>query len=331
MAKLKSQKSWSYIGRAVISAVIFLYLLNKVDFVVVRKHLASLKLEYIYISLVPLVLEMILKSLKWQMLLKVKNIRIPFMEIFKIYYVSSFLGMFLPSSLGIDFLRTYGLFKQINNANDSISSVFIDRILGILSLLFVVFLGILAIKTDLIGNATRIVIVIGIILVAILGTVLLFRHVLRFLQWLSLRFKIKKFDVERSLRILQEIYTSIISFKENKLAIFKVFIVSIFFQMNRIAITYILALALNINIDIIYWIIIVPLVTLATMIPFAIGGIGIREGAFIFFLGKLGVSFSNAFLLSLVIFILGVFTLLPGLFLYLRSGIGSPNIATTPQ
>ena len=320
-----------YIGRALFSAIILLYLLYKVDLDSLKRGITSLKYVYIYLSLLPFFLEMVLKSLKWQMLLKVKNFFIAFSKIFKIYYVSSFLGMFLPSSLGIDILRSYSLAKEINNTHHSISTVFIDRILGIVSLIFVVTVGVFVIKTEFTVNAVKIVILIFVCLTAVLAMLLIFEQLLNILERLLGRLKLGRFRIDKLIHVLREIHASIVGFKQNKWAIFQVFLVSVLFQINRIAITYIVALALDVNIDFAYWVVIVPLVTLATMLPFAIGGLGIREGAFIFFLGQLGVSISTSFLLSFVIFILGIITLLPGLVMYLRGGMLPNKLASAPQ
>ena len=332
MKILKTKKIRSYAGRFVFSGIILFYLLRKIDFDALEERLSSLRLEYIIIAIVPGILEMILKSLKWQMLLKVKNISTPLTEIIKIYYVSGFLSKFLPSSLSIDFFRTYSLSKQINNAHDSISTVFIDRIIGILSLIFVVSFGILAIKTEFVDNALiSIIILICICLLGITLSLLLFTPLLVILEPLLRKLRIKNFDGEKITRTLREIYKSIISFRQYKSTVFNVFIVSIFFQMNRIAITYIVALALDIDIGFPYWVVIVPLVTLATMLPIAVGGLGVREGAFVFFLNQLGVNVSTAFALSLVIFFLGNLLILPGLIFYFKSGIVSAKRVAPSQ
>ena len=315
-----------FIGRMVLSGAIFFYLLSKIEFEVVRTTLASLKYKYILLALVPILIELILKSYKWQMLLKVKNIKVPFFEIFKIYYISSFIGMFLPSSLAIDLLRTYSLSRYIKNTHDSVSTVFVDRLIGILSLVFVVLIGVLAVKTNFINSTIQLIITIIISIFLLFGGIILSRHVIVFIEWLLKKFRFSHKKIEKYTNLLHRIYESIIDFKNNKIQVFKVFLVSIFFQFNRVAISYAVALSFNLNISLKYWIIIVPLVTLATMLPLAIGGIGVREGAFVFFLSQLGVSISTAFLLSLTTFLLVVVTSLPGFVLYLRYGLSVKRI-----
>jgi len=320
-----------YLGRMVLSGAIFLYLLNKIDWSAARDTLSSLKYGYILLALIPTMVELVLKSVKWRMLLKVKNIRVPFWEIFKIYYISSFIGTFLPSSLGIDLLRSYSLSRYIKNTHDSVSTVVVDRLLGIISLIFVVLMGVLAIETGFVNNTWQFVITIIVCLFVLFGGVILSRYLIVFMEWILYKLHFSPAKIEKYVSLLHRIYDSIIDFKNNKWAVFKVFLVSIIFQFSRVAISYFIALSFDIHIGIKYWIIIVPLVTLATMLPLAVGGIGIREGAFVFFLSKLGVSISTAFLLSIVTFLLVIIISLPGFVFYLLYGLsmrGGKNEAT---
>ncbi len=321
MKKPDYKNIFKYLGRMVLSGAIFLYLLDKIDWSVAKSTLGALRYEFILLALIPTMIELILKSVKWRMLLQVKNIRVPFWEIFKIYYISSFIGTFLPSSLGIDLLRSYSLSRYIKNTHDSISTVVVDRLLGIISLIFVVLMGVLAIKTGFINNTWQFIITIVVCIVVLFWGVILSRYLIILLEVLLKKFHYNPAKTEKYITLLQRIYDSIIDFKNNKLAILRVFLVSIVFQFSRIAISYFVALSFDIHIGVRYWIVIVPLVTLATMLPLAIGGIGVREGAFVFFLSKLGVSISTAFLLSIVTFLLVIVISIPGFVFYLLYGL----------
>ncbi len=321
--KQKISKQLKLIGRVALSGAILLYLISKIDFAAAKDSLSTLHLGYLALALVPSVVELILKSLKWQMLLRIKNIRVPFYEIFKIYYISSFIGTFLPSSLGIDVLRSYSMSRFIRNAQESVSTVFVDRLLGVLSLIFVVLLGVLSVQTGLINNIWQFVLtIVGVIFILFTGLILS-RHLIVLLEKILKQFRIKPEKIRKYIDLLHNIYNSIIDFKNNKVQVFKVFLVSIVFQFSRIAITWCVGLSFGIDLSIKYWIIIVPLVTLATMLPLAVGGIGIREGAFVFFLNKMGVPIETGFLLSITVFLLAVFTAIPGFGFYLRYGINT--------
>jgi uncharacterized protein (TIRG00374 family) len=255
------------------------------------------------------------------MLLELKDIDVPFLKVFKIYYVSSFLGIFLPSSLGIDLLRTYSLSKHTRNTRDSISTVFVDRLLGIMSLIFVVTVGLFLVKTSYANSSLRLVLIVCLILSVLFVLLLLFRSILRAFESVLIKMNINGKTIKKTIETLHSIYSSIVGFREHKGEVLKVFVVSVIFQLNRIIITYVLSLSLDIDIQVGYWLIIVPLVTLISMLPLSIAGLGVREGAFIYFLAQFGVDMSTAFLLSFIAFILGIFVALPALFLYLKSGL----------
>jgi uncharacterized membrane protein YbhN (UPF0104 family) len=62
--------------------------------------------------------------------------------------------------------------------------------------------------------------------------------------------------------------------------------------------------ALGLNVPTVFYFILIPLVAVATMIPVSLNGLGVREGAFVFFLAQAGVPEDQA--LSLALLWLGV-------------------------
>src|SRR5688572_721459 len=62
-------------------------------------------------------------------------------RILRVFFVSTYLGTFLPGSVGGDAVRTYGLNRLAVPAADAFASVFLDRLLGIVSLLVMALLG----------------------------------------------------------------------------------------------------------------------------------------------------------------------------------------------
>ncbi|MBN1997971.1 flippase-like domain-containing protein [candidate division KSB1 bacterium] len=322
--KIKSllkPRLFKYLGRLTFSLAILVYLLSKIKLQEFADILNELKWEYILLSIFPFLGEILLKTIKWRMLLRLKQINVTLLHLLKIYYVSSFIGIFLPSSLGIDLLRTYSLAKKIKNTGESISTVFMDRLLGILSLVFVVLLGVVLIKTNFARSTFKLIAIIAVLLILLFGFLLLFRPLLKWIEKILVKMNLHGPGLKKLAVVLHASYESIVGFKNYKADMLKVFGVSILFQFTRISITYVLALALGIQLSIEYWVAIVPLVTLASMLPFAVGGLGVREGAFVWFLSQVGIATSTAFFLSILAFILGILISLPGLFFYLKSGI----------
>jgi len=79
------------------------------------------------------------------------------------------------------------------------------------------------------------------------------------------------------------------------------FLLSLTLQINVILYTYVIALSLNLKVSFLYFCLIVPLIFIILLIPFSINGIGIRESAYLFFLGGF-VSASETVALSWLLF-----------------------------
>ena len=79
---------------------------------------------------------------------------------------------------------------------------------------------------------------------------------------------------------------------------------------------YVLSLAFNIDIPYFTFILIVAICAVAGSLPISVGGLGVREGAFVWILSEFGVEPSVAVVISLVGFLIKeLFAGLPGLFL----------------
>jgi uncharacterized membrane protein YbhN (UPF0104 family) len=65
---------------------------------------------------------------------------------------------------------------------------------------------------------------------------------------------------------------------------------------------YFVGVGLNLGVPLTYFFVFVPLVTVVAMLPVSVAGLGVREGAVIFFFAKAGVDAATALSLSLVWF-----------------------------
>ena len=67
--------------------------------------------------------------------------RPPLGTVMRIFFVSTFVGTFLPASVGGDAVRAYGLSKEGVGGVDAVASVLMDRLLGVVSILIVAIAG----------------------------------------------------------------------------------------------------------------------------------------------------------------------------------------------
>jgi len=137
------------------------------------------------------------------------------------------------------------------------------------------------------------------------------------------RVKLKSYFISRILGWIADVGRFFYAYRHYKKTMSVTFVLSIVFQIVRVLICYLLAFSIGLRVPIGYFFIITPLVMLFTMLPLSVGGIGVREGATIFFLGKIGISSAMALSVSLMCFIVAILGSLPGLYFYLRDGIGA--------
>jgi len=113
-------------------ALIFYYLVDSRQFV---KLLRSAKLSFLLLCVALIVADRFVMAWKWIILLRTQGSRVSFRAITELTFISTFFGLFLPSILGGDLVRAYSLAKNISNAKLSISSVLIDRTIGVSSMM----------------------------------------------------------------------------------------------------------------------------------------------------------------------------------------------------
>lgn len=178
-------------------------------------------------------------------------------------------------------------------------SVVIDRYVGLITLLFI---GIMA---TFLGSKYFSNHPVRWLIPALLGIVVI------------VSIAIFKLRIGRSFPVVSEIYayTDQVAFRKKE--ILKAFLYSIATQMIMICSVYILSRGLSMDVPFMSVLCFVPVVSIISLIPITISGIGIREGAFVVLFGLIGVLPEKAMTLSVVWFLSIVVGSLPGLVGYL--------------
>jgi uncharacterized protein (TIRG00374 family) len=279
-----------------LAAVLFF---GKINFQVLLKQLSNIDLKYYIASLMIVNLVVIYLTRRWNCLLLARDHSVPYSHLVGINFIGCFFNLFMPSSFGGDVARVTYLKKASVSWKDSASSVFLDRFLGLLSLLFLAFFSLMikifAEKED--NSVAGMYMIIGVTTV-FLGW-LLIMNLHRIIRKL---FSSKSEFMQRFLTKYETFSVSLNILNYPKKIIIKGFILSLIANILTIIAVHLIILSLGLEIGILPILITFPLVTVVSMIPVSIGGIGIREGAFVFFLSGYSVSSEDALALSLLYF-----------------------------
>jgi len=236
-------------------------------------------------------------SLRWKLLLPEK---FTFKKLFSLYMIGAFFSSFLPGVIGGDVVKAYYLNKDAKKLSITLASVFMDRYLGYVSL---VFIGMLSYPFALrfFGGSAYKWVMPSIFVAFIIGSVLFFG-----------------LQLGKRFRTVSEFYEYFVSLKARKDIIAKAVVLSMLIQFLGFAAVAVLASALGEKIPYLLLFVFLPIIITITTLPISISGLGVREGAFVLLLGLIGIKPAVATSISLSWFFSTFVGSIPGLAAYLR-------------
>jgi len=232
-----------------------------------------------------------LMSVRWQYILNIHGINPSFMQTMRITFICTALGSVLPGGLGPDIIRTYQMSHQHGNLTSVSSSIIIDRVIGLYSMLFLAFIA--AVIVQLMGKFSAPVWTLFILQIGFIGTwftSFLLRNTLaktpKFLSLINQNAFIERlwdfFSLITNIQIIKKIFVV-------------AFFLSLTVQLARCLMFFCLYHALGASLDLITSFIFIPLVFAIMFVPISIGGLGVREAALIFFGEQYGISTAISF------------------------------------
>lgn len=316
------------IFKILVSAVLLALIFYGIDFNQLRETLVDMNIFLLIISLLLPFSNRLLMPIKWNLLLKALDIEVSWFRAIKIYYISSFLGLFLPPTIGADAVRAYYVSETNHQLPKIISSIVVERIIGLISLMvFAIIAGFIFLKyfSDFNFDLPKF------FTISVLSAVII---ICGFLISLSEWFEhhllnvIKKFThkkiIGKILTFIQKFYHSYVLYKNKKGTLFLFFILTCLEISLKAVRTYIIAMALNADVPILYYFAFIPIMLLLIRLPISMNGFGIHEGGFIYFLSLMGVSSSLAFSIGIIDHFIFIYAVLPGGIFY---AIDKPSIS----
>lgn len=99
---------------------------------------------------------------------------------------------------------------------------------------------------------------------------------------------------------ITEVFALISEMAVHKVYAWKIFLSAFISQMMMVIINYVYALSLDQNIGMTDMFFFIPLLNIVSLLPFTIGGLGLKEGAFVVFFGAIGISKESALAIALL-------------------------------
>lgn len=284
-----SKKTINILLRSTVSIILLTWLGFSIDWPQLVHGLRTIKLAWILVAIGWIIVSIVISTWKWRGVLQAQGLKLQWKELWNAYWEGQFFNNFLPSSIGGDAMRIIRIGRLCNDHAGATASVVIERILATVGLAITGILGGILVKQP---DYRIISIFIVIIIFCVLLLVAITRGHLP--AWVEQR-------SGRLVDFLKRMQIHGRSLQGQGTVLLWVTLLSVGFQAAVVGVNYCIFQALNIksvgSMDALY---IIPLISVAAMLPFGINGYGIREGAYVALLSTYSVDRGTAFLVSLL-------------------------------
>jgi uncharacterized protein (TIRG00374 family) len=296
------------VATVVLTAAALAYLAWKIELGTTVDVLAETDLAWFALSAAIMVLTIPVLAARWDVLLRAQGIeeRLPWLT--RAYLVAYAAGQILPTSLGGDAVRVVETARRHPGSATAVTgTVVLERGLGgattvvLGAIAFVLAVGRYDVSAYLWLEG---VFVFGTILLAFVFFARSARPLLR-----RARRPLERLRLDRA---LGEFYESIHAYRERPRLLVGVSALSLAVQAVRILAIWAAAKAVGIDLGVLAYYVMGPLLFLVMLVPFTLNGIAVREAFFVSFLGSLDVPADQAFAAGFLFFLVTLIMALPG-------------------
>lgn len=310
-----------FLLKAALSIALIVLVARQLDFAALARQLRSVNPGLLALSAGLVLLQTFAGALRWQAIMAAQGGRVDTVTTFRIYYIGVFFATFTPGGVFGDVVRVWHANRAGLTLPSAISSVILDR------LIVVAYLVLITIATvHLLPSQVQAQFPLGI--ASVLLAAALFAGLGAPLAIRALPAKMRAHALVAKLVSLSD---SMLSVTTRPLSLAWILVLTAISQLLLCGAIDVLARSIDIGVGFVHFMILMPPVILATILPVSIGGWGMRETAMVFTLGLVGVEPERAFLLSVLMGVLSIVMSLPGGVLWLLyPHTGDPGAAERP-
>ena len=290
------KKTISILIKTSVSVFLLVYLFRKTDLKEVWQLLQQVYIVYIIAALGLYITGQIFCAYRWKLLARLMDFHNSFKEFVVYSFAGMFFSLFLPTVIGGDVGKCYYLARGNKKTFQAVVSILADRGTGLVALTLISGLSLYLFDGANIPRQltwgilfANVVLIIGFVIPFFLGN-----HLSRFGKSVALS----------------------LSYWRKPLSLFQSIMISLLFQIMIIVIHILIGLSIGLNIPWRFYFFLIPLVVTASMLPVSLSGLGLREGAYVYFLSLVDVPKAKALTFAFGwLFIVIVSSLIGGLVL----------------
>lgn len=286
-------KSWKkYLP--IVGIALFVYIVLKLNISEIAKEIAKANVYFIFLAIVLVIVMFFIQTLKWWYIARKQKIEVSYKQAWKINLMSGFYGMITPSRIG-SIIRADYLKKYTPNIGKGISNFVLDKVLDICSLFLLAFVFSFIFR-DKLASSFFVYSLTILLIILFLTWVFLNKNRARVILGFFYNRLVPNSMKERAKSTFNSFYEDIP--KKRNLAVASIF--NIINWVITYLITYCVGIAVGINLPFIYFLAILPITTVISMIPISVGGFGTREAAMITLFGLFGIEGTKVFSMSII-------------------------------
>jgi len=281
------------IFRAVISIaliVILLYIMRG-NYSLIMGALKSTSPIIFALAFLAFVTAISIASMRLKFIISIQQIPITFTESFSLTFIGYFFNNFLPTAIGGDVVKAYYLSKNTHHKMSAYTSIFVDRVMGLVTMMFMAFIALLFAKSGIIDEKLKYAIYA--VTLCSLAVIVLAMNKKVAKKFAAILFFLKPFEDK-----LSKAYNVIHKYKHHNTLMAQSFLMSILSQLFYFLSFGILAWSIGSCIPPMEIFIRTPLVSALSLLP-SINGLGLREGSTVMLFGPI-IGKTNAFAVSIL-------------------------------
>jgi hypothetical protein len=292
-----NQKQLLNLLKIVVSVGLLIFIFSTLDFREFVTVVSRANPWWLLAALLMMMLGVIIRAFRWQILLNAIDVRVPLTELTAIYFIGFLFNNLLPSGLGGDAMRMVELNRHSRRGSDAVTSVVVDRFVGLSALQLI---AIITLIFD--WGAVPVAVAYFTVAIFVAGLVVGFLLINRPL-YLMLQEKIGLFGRLTQIRFIGNLFESFQRYPLSALG--QSYLVSLLFNVSFIAMNFFIGAALGAQATLAHYAVFVPITSLVLVIPISFAGLGVREEAYRRLFGQVGVPGEIAVAMSLLIYVFG--------------------------
>jgi glycosyltransferase 2 family protein len=295
--------------RAAVSAVVLTYISYDVDHADLRAALSAVHVRDLLLPLGLFLAGQVLSALKWWLVGSSVGLRRPVVEYVRFYFIGMVVNVFGVSTIGGDVVRALYLGGG-RNAAVALNSVVFDRVSGLAILMALGALALLAFPEYRLPSALSVALMAGGVALAV--------------GWWTCPRLVRLLPVRNRFRRLVE--CDLAPFWRDRRLLVQISALSAIFHLSQVGVQYLLARAAGTSLPFSYCLVMHPVLSLMLAMPISIGGFGVREGGYLYFLTRVDVDDSIAVTMGLLWWLMTAVSGAIGGLIFVASGARLPRV-----